>query len=354
MKPKISIIVPIYGVEKYLNQCVDSILAQTFHSIEVILVDDGSPDLSGAIADAYAEADPRIRVIHQKNAGLGSARNAGMRIATGEYVGFVDSDDWVQPEMFEKLYEAALKHNADIVVSGHCDYCEGKQVKVKKHPLSGSVLESKEEILRIRKNLYGHGLNDRRVEAFPMSVCMSIYKMEMIATFDLRFQHILSEDTIFNLAAYLNANVIAFTDHTDYCYRKEEQASITQTFSDKKIIQFREFLAKLMNLAEAECDEECILRAKRTAIDYCRLYTGIVDKSKESFSLKKKHIQVFSQCSQIQNCWKDYPVNTLPFQQRIFQEAIVGKKYGTALMLNRVRQILKKREMLRNAGFQRN
>lgn len=354
MIPTVSIVVPIYGVEKYLNQCVDSILTQTFRPIEVILVDDGSPDRSGMIADEYAATDSRVKVIHQQNAGLGPARNAGIRVATGEYIGFVDSDDWIKPEMYEKLYEAAEKYNADIVVSGHCDYCDGREVKVKKHPLSGNVLDSKEEILRIRKNLYGHGLDDHCVEAFPMSVCMSIYKTEMIQKFDLNFEHILSEDTIFNLSAYLYANVISFTDYTDYCYRKDGQVSITQSFSDKKMIQFREYLIKLMNLAEAECDEECVLRAKRTAIDYCRLYVGIVGSTGESLYLKKKHLQNFAQCAQICSCWEGYPLDRLPLQQRVFHTAVMGQKYGMVLFLNSMRQILKKGELLFRGSIQRN
>lgn len=95
--PKVSIIVPIYNVEKYLNKCVDSLINQTLKEIEIILVDDGSKDSSGLIADSYAEKDKRITVIHQCNAGLGPARNSGMKVASGEYIGFVDSDDWVKP-----------------------------------------------------------------------------------------------------------------------------------------------------------------------------------------------------------------------------------------------------------------
>lgn len=116
MKPKVSIVVPIYNVEKYLKNCVDSLLNQTLEDIEIILVDDGSPDKSGEIADEYMRNEKRIKVVHQSNAGLGPARNSGMAVATGEYIGFIDSDDWTQPEMFERLYEAAVLENADIVV----------------------------------------------------------------------------------------------------------------------------------------------------------------------------------------------------------------------------------------------
>lgn len=116
--PTISIIVPVYDVEAYLPKCIDSILAQTFRDFELILVDDGSPDNCPALCDAAAERDERIRVIHQKNGGLSAARNAGLDIARGEWIGFVDSDDYIAPEMYEKLYEAVQEYGANLAVCG--------------------------------------------------------------------------------------------------------------------------------------------------------------------------------------------------------------------------------------------
>ena len=105
-KPLLSIIVPVYDVERYLPKCIDSILAQTFTDFELILVEDGSPDNCPALCDAAAEKDARVRVIHQKNGGLSAARNAGLDVARGEYIGFVDSDDFVLPQYLEWLYDA--------------------------------------------------------------------------------------------------------------------------------------------------------------------------------------------------------------------------------------------------------
>ncbi len=105
MDELISVIVPVYKVEDYLSRCVDSILSQTYRNIEVILVDDGSPDKCGEICDRYAQHDPRVRVIHKENGGLSDARNAGIEIAQGQYISFIDSDDWVHPEFLESLYQ---------------------------------------------------------------------------------------------------------------------------------------------------------------------------------------------------------------------------------------------------------
>ncbi len=128
--PKVSVVVPIYGVEKYLRQCVDSILAQTLKDIEIILVDDGSPDACPRIVDEYAARDPRVVPVHQENRGLSGARNAGLDAARGEYVGFIDGDDWIEAEMFEKLYDAATANIADVVACGiRCEFlCGGADV----------------------------------------------------------------------------------------------------------------------------------------------------------------------------------------------------------------------------------
>ncbi len=113
--PKISIIVPVYKVEKYIHKCIDSILSQDFTDFEVILVDDGSPDNCGKICDEYASKDSRVKVIHKENGGLSSARNAGIDIATGDYIGFVDSDDYISADMYSKMYISAVENSADIV-----------------------------------------------------------------------------------------------------------------------------------------------------------------------------------------------------------------------------------------------
>ena len=114
----ISIIVPVYNVEKYLHRCVSSILQQTYSKFEVILVDDGSKDASGRICDVFASKDERVRVIHKENGGLSSARNAGLDIANGKYIGFVDSDDYIENDMYEIMYNALIKNNVDIACVG--------------------------------------------------------------------------------------------------------------------------------------------------------------------------------------------------------------------------------------------
>ena len=117
--PLISVVVPIYNVEQYLERCIDSILHQTYEHLEIILVDDGSPDNSGAICDSYLSLDQRIKVIHKRNGGLSDARNAGLEMASGEFIAFIDSDDTIMPEMIEKLYERIDTDRSDMAFCGY-------------------------------------------------------------------------------------------------------------------------------------------------------------------------------------------------------------------------------------------
>ena len=137
-KPLLSIIVPVYDVERYLPKCIDSILAQTITDFELILVEDGSPDNCPALCDAAAAKDARIRVLHQKNGGLSAARNAGLDAARGEWIGFVDSDDYIAPEMYEALYKAVQSTGADLAL---CDYAEVDETGALCPPMHISLAE---------------------------------------------------------------------------------------------------------------------------------------------------------------------------------------------------------------------
>ena len=159
-KIKLSIIIPVFNVEKYVQTCLDSVIEQSFRDFEVIVVDDGSTDGSPAICDAAAKQDGRIRVIHQRNGGLSAARNAGLDIARGEWIGFLDSDDFILPDMYEKLMNAAEKARADIAV---CNYMrvdvQEKPIEKQDQPIPDAVL-NRDDILRraLRAPSMWHGI----------------------------------------------------------------------------------------------------------------------------------------------------------------------------------------------------
>lgn len=152
INPKISVIVPVYKAEHYLARCVDTLLAQTFDDFEVILVDDGSPDNSGAICDEYALKDKRVRVIHQPNAGVSMARQKGLDNARGEYVIHADPDDWVEPDMLKELYAKAKEEDADMVICDFYGHYGGKVVYERQQP---SSLDHNTVLCELFKHLHG-------------------------------------------------------------------------------------------------------------------------------------------------------------------------------------------------------
>lgn len=151
-KPLISVIIPIYNVELYLKKCVDSVLEQTYRNLEIILVDDGSPDLCPQICDKYAENDHRVIVIHKSNGGLSDARNAGLKIFKGQYLMFVDSDDWLPVDAIDKLYNLAKKYNAQLVVGGYERVQTDSNVALEINFNSESVLTPKEAMRNAMRN----------------------------------------------------------------------------------------------------------------------------------------------------------------------------------------------------------
>lgn len=141
MKDMISVIVPVYNVEKYLERCLNSIMEQSYEKLQMILIDDGSADLSGSICDNYKEGDTRIEVIHKTNGGLSSARNAGLDAAVGDYIAFVDSDDWIEPEMLETMLKDMVQFDADMVVTGYVkteNGCIVEQIRLGSGLMDGS------------------------------------------------------------------------------------------------------------------------------------------------------------------------------------------------------------------------
>ena len=203
----ISIVVPVYNTEKYLRQCIDSIIRQTCQDWELILVDDGSSDSSGSICDGYAEADARIKVIHQKNTGVSAARNAGIRRAAGEYLCFVDSDDWLD-ESFLEGFEVG-KTNADMYVSGWIYDVNGKNYSYVKYNPAYCASSSEICMEFVRQNLDENG--------YPWG---KLFRTSIVREHDLHFNEKLSinEDHIFVLQYYYLVNSLYIVSSCNYHY----------------------------------------------------------------------------------------------------------------------------------------
>ncbi len=319
--PKVSVIVPMYNVEKYLDTCVQSVRNQTLQDIEIILVDDGSPDRCGEMAEEYAKQDARIRVVHRENGGLGPARNSGMEVATGEYIGFVDSDDWIEPQMFEELYDAATQRGVDICFSGMQCTIDGAKGDRNVNPFADQVLTGQDEIFRLRRSFYGPLPNRQKWDPVPVSVWTAVYRRSLITDNNLRFRNIRSEDKFFNTAACKAASSITAIGETRYNYRCDGQSSITRSFSNRMVDSYSELFQELLVMANNEdlaYRDECLLRAERGVIDYTRVACQTIAGSHVSHSQKMDAMRKMAGDSSVRVSIKGYPFWKLPIPQAVF------------------------------------
>lgn len=223
-KPLVSVIVPVYNAEKYLPACLDSICNQTLQELEIIVVDDGSTDKSGEIADEYAVRDERIKVVHKRNGNPGATRNVGLRFVTGEYVGFVDSDDWIEPEMYNKMYEYAIHNGSDLTVCGvSVDYTRDKKSIL--YQMENAYTENNRGCLL---ELY-FDLTNKNLFAYPVN---KLYRTNLIHHYQLLFPEVLPyEDLMFNLNYYRVLQSVSFLPDIFYHYMRRDELSAAGAYS---------------------------------------------------------------------------------------------------------------------------
>lgn len=264
----ISIIVPIYCVEPYLNKCVDSILNQTYKNIEVILVDDGSPDECPAICDKFASQDSRVKVVHKANGGLVSARKAGISVASGQYIGYVDGDDWIEPDMYEKMYLLAIKHDADVIATGHFRNINESYTIMKNGIDSGvykgvSLRDIVYPKLIYSGRFYEHGiLGNIWNKLFKRSV---ILPHQLAVSDDIKY----CEDVACVLPTLLAAKSIVIDNQPYYHYR-QRSGSITKKYDKDELVRLKALFTYLY---------ECISKSEYFQILYQQLRYFILHKT---------------------------------------------------------------------------
>lgn len=265
---KVSIIVPIYNVEKHLPRCVESLINQTLKNIEIILVDDESPDNCAVLCDKYAENDCRIKVVHKKNEGLGYARNSGLSVATGEYVAFVDSDDYVDIDAFEKLYDVAKKENVDIVWADKYNEKSNGDImnKLDYSPIRPGKYQKEEVLEGLLYPQFGMLPHEGGNKYVSCSSCTNLYKMSVIRNNQIWFdseRECISEDMFFNLKFLINAQS-AYVIHYKYYHYVVNDKSLTHVYRadrfDKEIIFYKECINRLEKL---EIYDICKVRLQR-------------------------------------------------------------------------------------------
>lgn len=223
--PEISVIVPIYKAEKYLEQCVESVLAQTYTDFELILVDDGSPDSCPRICDAYGEKDKRVQVIHQSNAGVTSARNAGISSAEGQYIFFLDSDDWIPDDYFEKMLGACEANNADLCIGGYIAFYENETTADIVSDFETAVYSSAAEFAMMFHEYFATIFN------FTWG---KLFKTKIIRENGIYFPQgmLIAEDVIFNMDYYRKCKRISVLNEPRVYYR-QVSGSLSHKYSDK-------------------------------------------------------------------------------------------------------------------------
>ncbi len=348
-QPKVSIIVPVYNAEKYLERCINSLKNQTLENIEIILVDDSSADSSLEICRRAEAEDSRIKVIHKANEGAGIARNAGLEIATGEYIGFADSDDYVELDMFETLCEKAEKYNSDFVMSG-VQFLDGNMFSEEGSCLrktyfdKDTYFETREELNEIRMGIVGALPEDADDSKYGMSICKNLFRNEIIRKNNIVFQserEILSEDSLF-LIDYISCikratginevfynycrngesfskgykkdrleKSLVFVDEVEKRYKKDIKPEVYQIY----IYRFWQAMCRVL------CSQE-IMYAKDNGIKYTDL---------------KKSLKSICNHSLTVRVLKSYPIGKLPLKQSVFAYAMKYKLYFVLKVLVRLR-----------------
>lgn len=235
MKAKVSVVVPVYNVERYLRRCVDSLLAQTLEELEIILVDDGSPDKCPEICDEYAQKDQRIKVVHKKNEGLGYARNTGLEIASGEYITFCDSDDWLEPEAYEYTYNKVKYKNLDIC------WFQPRRVSVDGCLLFEAQVDEEyfveeKDIAWFRKEIIGRNPLDSNSKERGFSSCMALFRRSIYIESGVRYPSeriVASEDLIFLIYFMKYVERVGILPNVFYNYLMNP-TSISSTYSEAK------------------------------------------------------------------------------------------------------------------------
>lgn len=277
METAISVIVPIYRVEKYLPACIDSILNQTFTDFELILVDDGSPDRCPEICDETAKRDARVRVIHQANAGLSAARNAGIEIAHGEWLGFVDSDDYIAPQFYEKLYQTAQRTDAD------CVMCSVQNVDESGKPIDSALMRVADEVKTGREVLRKIGRDD--VTPY-LTAWNKLYRRKLFNT--LRYPAGRQNEDVFVFAElFCQVQRAVCVAEPLYFYRKRIGSIMNSVVTLRNLDEMWAYVNCFEHLQQD--DEESILKEteKRVFAKLTGVYYRVTEEDRHSNKMKQ-------------------------------------------------------------------
>ena len=245
---KLSVIVPVYNSEKFLQRCINSILHQTYKDLELILIDDGSTDSSGSICDSFADIDSRVTVLHQKNSGVSEARNLGLNTAKGDYITFVDSDDYIDSNMYEKLISRLLEFNADI---SHCGYKRVNPEGIIQKEVHGTHKVLCQNSIEAA-NCFLQG------KYFNCGIWNKLFKASLFENVRFNTNLKINEDVVVGFLAFQNAKKIVFVDETYYCYVVHDESACNTIDDKRKLLDEIEATRLMINECMFEANQKVL------------------------------------------------------------------------------------------------
>ena len=341
-QPKVSIIVPVYNAEKYLERCINSLKNQSLEAIEIILVDDSSTDSSLEMCNKMALEDSRIKVIHKVNEGAGKARNAALKVAAGEYIGFVDSDDFVEADMFKTLYDKAVKYGSDLVMSGvlFVDgnmFSEAGECVRKTYFDKDTHFDTEESLKKLRMGIVGATPEDTDDSKYGMSIWKNLFKTEIIKQNNITFQserEMLSEDALFMIDYISCIKKAAGINEAFYNYCRNEE-SISKSYKKDRFEKSLVFINEVEKIFKKDIPpEEYQIYIDRFWQAMCRVLCSQEIMYAEDNNIKytdlKKRLKAVCTHSLTVRVLESYPIGALPFKQRVFA---YGMKYRLYFLL---------------------
>ncbi len=336
--PKVSIVVPVYNTETYLRQCVDSLRGQTLEEIEIILVDDGSKEACAVLCDELADADPRIQVIHKKNEGQGLARNTGMQVAKGTYIGFVDSDDYVDEKMYETLYHAAEKNHADLVISG-IGFVGGNTFGkdgeyTEKNYFDQETVFEKEDMKELVLGVVGALPSEPDDSRYGVSVCKNIFRRTLLEEKNISFlseRKVMSEDALFMVDFAKCAKKAVGIRGAFYRYRRNDE-SFSKSYRNDRLEKVLIFLSELEeHMKDMVSKDEYLIYFNRLIQGYGRILCSqeiIYARDKKiKFRNLRKRLKMICTNEVMAEALRTYPWYQLPKKQAAFAFAMKYKLY---------------------------
>ena len=321
---KLSIIVPVYGVEKYIDKCLNSLVKQSLKEIEIIVVNDGSPDNSQKIIDKYVKKYPdKIKSYIKENGGQGSARNYGLKKASGEYIGYVDSDDFVEKDMYKKLYNKAKENNYDIVVCGNYNVSEDYQNK------------------NIDAFINNYNTDLENIFFGKMAVWNKIYKRDILIKNKLEFKEkVWYEDLAFTLKAIMNSNTFAFIDEPLYDYLIREGSTMNNS-NVQRNLEILDAFNDILSYIQHNKKEEYFSKIEFLAIDHIYI-SAIVRVLKAEADDKVKRETINKLLDYMNKKFPNYKnnkyINTLSKNRKIIYKLINIKMYGLINLIFKVKK----------------